>query len=332
MNNVWLSIIIPIYNPPKESFESAFQKFLENQSNDIEILLIDDGSDTWVEEYIEERIRGRFDFKYWKKPNGGVSSARNFGIEHARGEYLCFADADDELYIDAICSMRHEIPAQIAMVVFDFIREQIDNKVQTRISLLDKSKTIKIEDEGKDYFCYKKMRESVAKLYNKKFLLKNKIQFDINMVQAEDLVFLYEVMNHCKEFYYCHKIVYRYLWDMETTNGRITKKPLKRLEDAEKAYLVQCDFFKGDRTSIDLCTDSFINTLGSRTLLLMYYDKFSKEVKEKVKDLFYLSVRNSNLRRNSKAKVYQFLFHNNLWICFKILSRYRYKGKKRCID
>lgn len=328
----WLSIIVPIYNPPQEVFIKSLKLFSENSHDDVEILLIDDGSDEWVNKIVEDVIGKREDIKYYKKKNGGVSSARNFGVDCSSGEYVCFADADDELYIDAICSMRHEIPDQIAMVVFDFIREQIDNKVETRISLFDKSGIIKIKDGEKDYFCYEKMRESVAKLYNKKFLIKNEIRFDINMVQAEDLVFLYDVMNDCKEFYYCHRIVYRYLWDMETTNKRIINKPLKRLDDAKKAYLVQCDFFKDDRKCIDLCTDSFINTLGSRTLLLMYYDEFSKKVKEKIKDMFNVSIKNSNIRRNSKAKIYQFLFQNNLWIFFKILSEYRYKGKKRCID
>ena len=104
MMNKLVSIIIPVYNVEKylaECIESVLKQTYQN----IEILLIDDGSPDnsgkICDEYEEKDSRVRV----IHKENGGVSSARNVGLEQANGEYITFIDSDDfvsESYIEEL--------------------------------------------------------------------------------------------------------------------------------------------------------------------------------------------------------------------------------------
>lgn len=91
-----LSIIIPIYN-----VEATLRRCLDSVvGQDIrngEILLIDDGSTDGSGDIAEEYAARYKCIRYFRKPNGGLSDARNYGLERARGEYVAFADSDDEL-------------------------------------------------------------------------------------------------------------------------------------------------------------------------------------------------------------------------------------------
>jgi len=89
-----VSIIIPAYNAAeflRRTVDSAIRQTYE----DLEIIIVDDGS-TDKTSKIALDIAGKIqNVKYYYKPNGGVSSARNYGIEVARGDYVAFVDADD---------------------------------------------------------------------------------------------------------------------------------------------------------------------------------------------------------------------------------------------
>ena len=107
------SIIIPLYNKEnaiKDTIESVL-----NQSNpNFEIVVVDDGSTdnsaSVVAKFSDFRIR------YIKKPNGGVSSARNYGVEHSKYEWIMFLDADDLLdckALEKIDRMMKEVPGYL---------------------------------------------------------------------------------------------------------------------------------------------------------------------------------------------------------------------------
>jgi glycosyltransferase involved in cell wall biosynthesis len=87
------SVVIPLYNK-KDFIEKSVFSALNQTYHDIEVIVVDDGSsDSSV-----ERINGIKDerLRVLSKLNGGVSSARNYGIKHANGQYIAFLDADDE--------------------------------------------------------------------------------------------------------------------------------------------------------------------------------------------------------------------------------------------
>lgn len=91
-----LSVIIPIYNVEK-MLRRCVDSVRIQGFDDIEILLINDGSTDGSGIIAEEYAATYKNIKYWKKENGGLSDARNFGIERAEGDYITFVDSDDEL-------------------------------------------------------------------------------------------------------------------------------------------------------------------------------------------------------------------------------------------
>ncbi len=129
-----VSIIIPIYNIEQDILRKCVGSVVSQDYEDLEIILVDDGSTDGTGEVCEElasrygkegaaeRIR---DMKVIHKPNGGSSSARNVGIEASTGAYLGFVDSDDYVDSDFVSLMmsaieRYEVPmAQIS-------RDEID--------------------------------------------------------------------------------------------------------------------------------------------------------------------------------------------------------------
>lgn len=89
-----ISIIIPIYDV--ESYlRKCLDSIMEQSFPYFELLLINDGSTDASAQICQEYVEKDDRIRYFEKENGGVSSARNFGIKHSRGEYITFIDSDD---------------------------------------------------------------------------------------------------------------------------------------------------------------------------------------------------------------------------------------------
>ena len=97
-----LSVILPIYRA-SDTIERCFSSISAQQYQPLEIILVDDGSpddcpercDNWAEMLSSVRVV--------HKANGGLSDARNAGLEVATGDYVTFIDADDELTTETYC-------------------------------------------------------------------------------------------------------------------------------------------------------------------------------------------------------------------------------------
>ena len=111
-----ISVIIPVYNTEKY-LRRCIDSVLAQTYQDFELLLIDDGSKdssgAICDEYASQDTRVRV----FHKENGGVSSARNLGLDHARGEWITFVDADDWMADDMLQQMLDTADAEGADVV-----------------------------------------------------------------------------------------------------------------------------------------------------------------------------------------------------------------------
>lgn len=104
-----LSVIIPVYNT-SIYIEKCLNSILNQSMNDIEIIIVNDGSTDNSKEVIQKWInenQDKIDIKYFEKENGGLSSARNFGVKQATGKYITFVDSDD--YLDEDLYKKFEI-------------------------------------------------------------------------------------------------------------------------------------------------------------------------------------------------------------------------------
>jgi glycosyltransferase involved in cell wall biosynthesis len=94
MNNPFVSIIIPAFNPGKYILDTI-KSVLNQTYQNIEIILVDDGSTEPLENLIQDHFPSNDKINYYSKENGGLSSARNFGITKASGDFIAFLDSDD---------------------------------------------------------------------------------------------------------------------------------------------------------------------------------------------------------------------------------------------
>ena len=89
-----ISVIVPVYNV-KDYLERCVKSIINQTEKDIEIILVDDGSTDGSSLICDELAKSDNRITVFHKANGGLSSARNCGIERAKGKYLCFIDSDD---------------------------------------------------------------------------------------------------------------------------------------------------------------------------------------------------------------------------------------------
>ena len=93
-----ISVIIPVYNV-QDTLERAVESVQNQTYQNIEVILVNDGSTDSSGQICDELAATDERIRVIHKPNGGLSSARNAGIEAAKGEFLSFLDSDD--YFDA---------------------------------------------------------------------------------------------------------------------------------------------------------------------------------------------------------------------------------------
>lgn len=96
MSNPLISVIVPCYNQA-QYLDEALQTVLKQTYDDWECIIVNDGSKDNTEELAEKWLLKDERFKYVSKENGGLCSARNFGIEQAKGTYILPLDADDRI-------------------------------------------------------------------------------------------------------------------------------------------------------------------------------------------------------------------------------------------
>lgn len=115
-----ISVIIPCYNQGRFLKETCDSLLAQNYSN-WEAIIVNDGSTDNTEEVAGKIINLDTRFKYVYKSNGGLSSARNYGIKKATGDYIQFLDSDDKLKTDKF-SKSIELLKNNDVVITDFLR------------------------------------------------------------------------------------------------------------------------------------------------------------------------------------------------------------------
>lgn len=130
-----VSAIVPVYNV-ELYLEKCLDSLVNQTLKDIEIIIVNDGSPDNSEEIINNYTKKYQNVYGYKKENGGLSDARNFGIEHANGEYIAFVDSDD--YIDITMLEKMYLKAKkekLDIVVCDTIEVYGDREILKKSNL-----------------------------------------------------------------------------------------------------------------------------------------------------------------------------------------------------
>ena len=138
MDNELISIIVPVYKVEKY-LEKCVKSILKQTYTNLEVILVDDGSPDICGQLCDELAKTDDRIKVFHKENGGLSDARNYGVERANGEYIGFVDSDD--YI-------HECMYE---ELYKAIKKSGTSIVECGVTRVYKN-TLRSHYEGEDYF------------------------------------------------------------------------------------------------------------------------------------------------------------------------------------
>lgn len=186
-----ISVIVPVYNA-EPYLRRCVDSILSQTFSDFELLLIDDGSKDQsgaiCDEYADRDARVRV----FHKANGGVSSARNVGLDHARGEWITFCDSDDWVIADTLCS-------DIGNYKEDLLIYSYFTATQGAMRLHELQKCLLLDRESLSEYCGRNLICSIFKAPWSKFFKKSRIQrfrFNEKIRLGEDTLFMLEVLGH----------------------------------------------------------------------------------------------------------------------------------------
>ncbi|MCQ2479463.1 MAG: glycosyltransferase [Clostridia bacterium] len=209
-----ISIIIPVYNAKEYLRECIDSIITQRGFENSELILVDDGS-TDVSSAICQMYSERFsNVVYHRQQNGGVSAARNKGVELSRGEYIFFVDADDFLFKGIVAKIIEAISKSAPeMVLFDFVHEYNDfnNLIKypfKQREILDHSY---IANEIAEFMLGDSAMNSVwNKVMKKSIITCCNIKFKEGMKYGEDKLFVLDFLKACGSIYYIPENGYFY--------------------------------------------------------------------------------------------------------------------------
>lgn len=209
------SVIIPCYNCVK-TLEATVNSVRACGLTDYEILLIDDGSADGTAELCDTLCIRYPELRCVHQKNAGVSAARNRGIDEALGEYLWFVDADDTVDVGALSDAADTIDRQqhdmlLFGMSFDYYYH---GKLYRRDKLVPPCAGNLTPEQLKEQFLKFYERNALTTACNKfmrrDILMQSGVRFRGDMILMEDLLFVLELLPHCRNIYSLPEAIYRY--------------------------------------------------------------------------------------------------------------------------
>ena len=193
------SVIVPVYNV-ENYLPRCIDSLLAQNYADLEILLIDNGSKDQSGQICEDYAAQFANITAYHIPNKGVGSARNFGLAKAKGEFICFVDADDYLVGNLFSDVESQLDSQLDLLVFSYY-----NSIEKNLSEINRSEKI-LPTEGKkdksdfiglfqELWLTDMMYTVWNKIYRKEFLEEHQIVFE-SYELGEDVRFNLNVYQH----------------------------------------------------------------------------------------------------------------------------------------
>lgn len=196
-----VSVIVPVYNGEKY-IKSCLDSIIENNLKDIEIIVINDGSTDSTSQILEE-YKTKYDIiKVIQKENEGQGSARNIGIDLAKGEFITFVDADDEIHNNMFSKMYEKLQNEQADIcVCDYFEIDKENKI------IKKAIPQKTEDIKRDYIV--SIAGPCNKLIRTEILKKNSLYFPKTGIY-EDIAIVPLIATYANKITYLEEPLYYY--------------------------------------------------------------------------------------------------------------------------
>lgn len=254
---------------------------------DLEILLIDNGSNDQSGQICENYAAQFSNITAYHIPNKGVGSARNFGLSKAKGEFICFVDADDYLVGNLFSDVESQLDSQLDLLVFSYY-----NLIEKNLSEIDRSAKI-LPTEGKkdksdfialfqELFLTDMMYTVWNKIYRREFLEEHQIVFE-SYELGEDVRFNLSVYQHVNTVFLVKSAYYVYVSGrVDSAMGQYNPNRMNyQLEELGKVDQLMISWNSHD--------DQFIDQIKAR-ILMSNIQNISKQKMSLSKKRHYVEV------------------------------------------
>lgn len=225
LNKNKVSIIVPVYNVEKY-LEQCLVSIINQTYKNIEIILVDDGSTDMCPQKCEEWAQKDDRILVFHKSNGGLSDARNYGINASSGEYLMFVDSDDWIDLTMVEKMVNAIESdKTDMAICQFVMVYPDGGTQKSIDDIFENTTLSKKEATNLLLEDNRISNHVwRKLYKKEYF---DCYFPVEK-NYEDLYVTWKLINNCSKISLLDNPLYFY---RQNSNGIISSLNLKNLND-----------------------------------------------------------------------------------------------------
>lgn len=240
--NPLISIIIPVYNVEKY-IEDCITSVITQSYNNLELILVDDGSTDKSYAICESFCKKDRRIKLETVNRGGVSAARNIGIEKSKGEYLLFVDSDDNLLPDALLHYVDNVNQTNADIVKSgWEAHYYDGRIITHSQKEDV-----LMNDCSNYFTLVQATQYSTFIWNTLFArcIISDIRFDTSLCWLEDHIFSYHCFLKSKSFALIKDVTYRYMVRKRLSLSSV-KDPYMICEAANKEIRLKQRILNGD--------------------------------------------------------------------------------------
>lgn len=309
-----VDIIIPIYN--KENYLKKCLDSISKQTyKKINVLLIDDGSNDNSRQICMNYVRINNNFHYYYKDNGGVSSARNYGISKSNADYIVFVDADDYLdnsFIENL--LKYDKDLVICNYITDYKNDYIKYDID-RCSCNNNTKCLEVCLDNKYRYI---IATPYIKLFKRSIIEENKIRFNEKMNYGEDTLFVFKYIQYINSI----EIINYYGYYNVIEDGTLSRKYIKEI-------FKQLDLLNKEIKALNVKESYKYNWYLRNYKTILYNERISKykvfkdTCKYINKDLYFTSIR-IDMLTSIQDKIIYILFRLKLYFVIWVL----YKSKK----
>ena len=290
-----ISIIIPVYNTAKY-LKRCFDSVLAQSYKDFEMVIINDGSTDNSEQIINEYKNKYPDLiSYYSKPNTGVASTRNFGIEKAKGEYIMFLDSDDYIDKALLKTLEQYINKDIDLIKFKLQRVNREGKLLELVPGATFENTSGQDGFNKLYSTDVLLDSPCVYLIKKDIFTNNNLKFKVG-TEHEDFGLMPFVIVLAKTMISINFYGYYYVQsDNSITRNEDYKKTLKKEYDALAHYDNAMKFL--EKLKLDKLTKQNVKIYYTNAIILK-----TKELQPEDQEKYIQEIKNRKMTKNIKIR------------------------------
>lgn len=286
-NDLFISVIIPVYNV-EPYLQECILSVINQTYRNFEVILVNDGSSDSSRSICLEFANNHQRIKLIDKANGGLSSARNEGLKHAQGEYILFLDSDDYWSdISILSSIVDQTDESYDFIIFNYNQYfQNDKLLIPNINYLETDFPKKSNKYEKFHMFARKGHfpmSAWSKLIKKQFLVDNNISF-IPGIKGEDIPWFLDLLNCSSNFLVLNDRLVNYRKQVSTS---ITAKSDQSKYD-DLLFIIQSTLDKIRNKLFDkaLVADLYAMMAYEYAILLGCYFSMKKNHRERFTNFF----------------------------------------------